>query len=639
MQELKKRKIAVLVSGVNEEYQNSIVRGIIDYAKLIKYDVYVFTSFTEGVHALNHDLGETSVFEIPDLNCFDGVILLSNTIQMHTSTQELLSRIKQLKIPVVDVDNKIENGYCIEIDNEKAMRSLVEHFVEYHNCRRINFIAGSPNNPEAEARLKAYRDVLTEHGIPVEEERIFCGNFIREKGREAIEAFMKSDLPFPEAIVCANDTMALAAHMALVDYGYRVPEDVLLCGFDNLEESQSLIPQMTTVNRPLKEVGELACRIIYNAVNGIAMPQTQSLESAPVFTETCGCPRHNNKSVMEILYSQYEKSEMLSGFITSANQMAQALTEVVNSDKGDVVGSLLPYVSHITCDGLYICLCQNWRESYEDDGENVEEITDTEAICGYTDIMQSVLAYEKGELVKYDDFPKSDIVPIGTHYCDESRVFMVSPIHFAGRCFGYFALCNSDFLDKSVMYHSWMMNIANYLENSRKQNMLKNMLSTLDSLYIRDQLTGLYNRRGFFRFARRHYEANKMSSILFYDFDNLKDINDAFGHDGGDSALKRFAAVLASISSDDIIPSRFGGDEFVLYCAGFDEEAALNLCETIESKVKEYNDLSEEAYDIFLSCGTCTVSADTKLTLEECIDYADGRMYRVKYNKKVKNKK
>ncbi|MBQ7132558.1 MAG: GGDEF domain-containing protein [Oscillospiraceae bacterium] len=630
-----KRKIAVLVSGVNEEYQHSIVSGIIDYAKLIKYDVYVFTSFAEGIHARSHDLGETSVFGIPDLKLFDGVILLSNTIQAHDSTKKIVESISGLDIPVVDVDNKLTNGYCIEIDNEKAMRSLVEHFVDYHKCRRINFISGSPNNPEANARLKAYRDVLTEHGIPVEEERIFCGNFVREKGREAVEEFIKSDLPFPEAIVCANDTMALAAHMALVENGYRVPEDVLLCGFDNLKESQSLIPQMTTVNRPLREVGELACRIIHNAVNGVAMPQVQSLESSPVFTETCGCPRHNHKSVMEILYAQYEKAETLSGFITSANQMAQSLTENANDDNGDIVTTLLPYVSQIACDGLYICLSENWCESYDDDAE--EEISLVQ--CGYTDVMKAVLSYENGELVSYENFPKSDIIPGTSKECEESRSFIISPIHFGGRCFGYFALSNSDFLDKSVMYHSWLMNIANYLENYRKQNMLKTMLNTLDSLYIRDQLTGLYNRRGFYRFAKQCYEQNKQCTILFYDFDNLKDINDAYGHDGGDSALKRFASVLVGVSSDDIIPSRFGGDEFVVYCSGFDEEAAARFCEMIDNKVKEYNDLSEEAYDIFLSCGTCTVGADTKLTLEECIDYADGRMYRVKYNKKIKNKK
>ncbi len=631
-----KRKIAVLVSGVNEEYQHSIVSGIIDYAKLIKYDVYVFTSFAEGIHAKTHDQGETSVFAIPDLSLFDGVILLSNTIQTHDSTKDIIRRIENLDIPVVDIDNKLTNGYCIEIDNEKAMRSLVEHLVDHHNCRKINFIAGSANNPEANARLKAYKDVLTEHGIAIEDERIYRGNFIREKGREAIEAFIKSDLPFPEAIVCANDTMALAAHMALVDNGYRVPEDVLLCGFDNLEESQSLIPQMTTVNRPLREVGELACKIIHNVINGVTMPQVQSLESSPVFTETCGCPRYNRKSVMEILYSQYEKAETLSGFITSANQMAQALTETANDDNGDIVQTLLPYVSQIICDGLYICLCENWCESYDEDTEKDEF---NESNFCYTDVIKAVLSYENGELVSYDNFPKSEIVPVANTNCEESRSFIISPIHFGGRCFGYFALCNSDFLDKSVMYHSWLMNIANYLENYRKQNMLKTMLATLDSLYIRDQLTGLYNRRGFFRFAKSHYEQNKRCSILFYDFDNLKDINDAYGHDGGDSALKRFASVLISVSSDSIIPSRFGGDEFVVFCADFDEENAMRLCEIIEAKVREYNDLSEEAYDIFLSCGTCSVSADTMLTLEDCIDYADGRMYRAKYNKKVKNKK
>ena len=222
----KKQRIAVLMSGINEEYQRNILDGIMEFAKRVCYDVYIFTSFGEGVHAHNHDLGEINIFNLPDLSSFNGVILLSNTIQMHVYINDFFEMISKLRIPVVDIDNVLPSGYCIEIDNETAMRRIIEHFTDDHGFTKINFISGSMANPEARSRLKAYTDVLNSRGIPVEDDRIYYGNFIRENGYEAVRHFMNSSLPFPEAIICANDNMALGAHIALFENGYSVPEQV-----------------------------------------------------------------------------------------------------------------------------------------------------------------------------------------------------------------------------------------------------------------------------------------------------------------------------------------------------------------------------------------------------------------------------
>lgn len=620
----KKCRIAVLMSGVNEEYQRHILEGIIDFAKRVCYDVYVFTSFGEGVHAHNHDLGEINIFNLPNLAAFDGVILLSNTIQMHTYINDFFDSINKLRIPVVDIDNELPNGYCIEINNETAMRGIIEHFTDDHGFTKINFVSGPMANPEARSRLKAYKDVLTAKGLPVDEDRIFFGSFIRENGYEAVEHFINSSLPFPEAIICANDNMALGVHMALVENGYLVPEQVCVSGFDNISAAENLSPQLTTVSRPLYEVGELACKKIYEHINGISTSKIHSLESVPIFTESCGCPKRNNKSLREALYETYKQNGNLGEFITRINQMSQSLTE---STSENIVEVLQPYIQEIECDAFYICLCSGWNEF------DVNSTDESYLIRGYTDEMEVAIAYENGKFVEKDNFMTKNLLPAREENARSSSCYVLSPLHFCDRCLGYTVTCNGDFPQKSLLYHSWLMNIANYLENFRKQRKLEKMINKLDALYIRDSLTGLYNRRGFFRFSSALYERAKQSSFAFFDLDGLKKINDNLGHECGDIALKTFAAVLASFSSETVIPARFGGDEFVIFCLG-NEDKINSICATIEDRLKVINRESDNPYDVETSFGTYTTQSDNRLTLDECIENADGKMYRNKYMKK-----
>ena len=84
------------------------------------------------------------------------------------------------------------------------------------------------NNPEAVDRLNAFREVMAENNLPVEEGRIFYGEFRPYDGKAAIEQYMESGLALPDAFICANDAMALTAVSTLEKYGFCVPLDVIV---------------------------------------------------------------------------------------------------------------------------------------------------------------------------------------------------------------------------------------------------------------------------------------------------------------------------------------------------------------------------------------------------------------------------
>lgn len=225
-----KKKIAVFLSGLDEEYQNQITQGIHEFAAAHNIDVLHFIAFGGILNNGSYDTGEYNIFRLPNLQELDGVILLTNTIDSPETVREIISQVRASGVPAVSVDADYQDFFSICVDNHSAMAQIVRHFTNEHGLRRINYVSGPDDNPDSIARLAAYKQVLEEHNIPIEEARIYHGTFQRRDGRTAVDVFLRSDLPMPEAIVCANDTMAVSVIGALNARGIRVPGDIMVSG-------------------------------------------------------------------------------------------------------------------------------------------------------------------------------------------------------------------------------------------------------------------------------------------------------------------------------------------------------------------------------------------------------------------------
>jgi diguanylate cyclase (GGDEF)-like protein len=167
----------------------------------------------------------------------------------------------------------------------------------------------------------------------------------------------------------------------------------------------------------------------------------------------------------------------------------------------------------------------------------------------------------------------------------------------------------------------------------------KLMLARLGELALADELTGLHNRRGFLLLAGKQLQialrTGRPDLLLFVDLDGMKRINDTLGHEAGDAALRRTAAVLhAAFRTSDII-ARFGGDEFVVLCPNTGPEAATGLLDGIERHVGNANAGSGTPWRLSLSAGCASFDPGHPVTLEELIRAADAAMYATKQGKQA----
>ncbi len=172
---------------------------------------------------------------------------------------------------------------------------------------------------------------------------------------------------------------------------------------------------------------------------------------------------------------------------------------------------------------------------------------------------------------------------------------------------------------------------------SKRISELKKMEEELRTLSLTDALTGLYNRRGFMTLAEQHLKiANRMKSrifMLYADLDNLKRINDAFGHQEGDTALKETAQILRETFREADIVSRIGGDEFVVMPIGSSERGT----ESVNSRLQNNLDISnskKNKYTLSLSIGIAHYDPQHPVTLEELLIQGDKLMYEQKIRKK-----
>jgi diguanylate cyclase (GGDEF)-like protein/PAS domain S-box-containing protein len=162
--------------------------------------------------------------------------------------------------------------------------------------------------------------------------------------------------------------------------------------------------------------------------------------------------------------------------------------------------------------------------------------------------------------------------------------------------------------------------------------------AAIQTLSLADELTGLYNRRGFVAFCEQHvnsvHRTNKGLVIVYADLDGLKQINDSFGHKEGDRALTKTAELLKETFRSSDVLGRWGGDEFTVLAALDPEGSVENLVSRLEKKFESYNALNHVPYKLSLSIGVAELKSDGTQSMEDLMARADAAMYENKRRKK-----
>ncbi|HEX5690594.1 MAG TPA: substrate-binding domain-containing protein, partial [Roseiflexaceae bacterium] len=213
----------------------------------------------------------------------DGMVLVAIDVR-----RPEVEHIVRRGVPVALVQQDVgANVPTFVVDNYGGASAAIEHIL-WHGRRSIAYIGGSDFTPDNAGRLRGARDTLAAHGLQMPPDRIVAGNYFPDSGYAAMQQLLDLADP-PDAVFAANDQMASGAMLAIRDRGLRVPEDLIIVGFDDVSLAKYTSPPLTTVRQPAYELGFQAARTVLQAIDGEAPMARIVLPTELVVRQSCGC--------------------------------------------------------------------------------------------------------------------------------------------------------------------------------------------------------------------------------------------------------------------------------------------------------------------------------------------------------------
>lgn len=629
---MKRKKLGVLIGSIMQNFSSRICKTISEKAEEYGYDAYYFTTYNSHGDNLLYGEGEQQIYSLPDYSVFDAVILALDTLNVPDGGTALIERLKKLTCPVISIRVRVDGFYNILVDENVSMEKMIRHFLDVHKFRDICFMTGRMELEDARQRFACYKRVMGEYGIPVTEDMFFYGDYWKFKSKAAVDWFLsRRDGRCPEAIICANDYMALSVCRELTERGIHVPDNVCVSGFDDLLEAQYCEPPLTTVLVQFEDMAVRAMELLDEIDQGLVPEMNQYVTTQDKYRGSCGCMRHKVKSNWSGMMAELDEQKEINYQTIFMNTDLEGVTE-----EKTLLNTVHKYGLRNKAKKMWICLCDKSEELTEEErnlGETRTQYTNSmilRAVKGVNNALHLMnLKFDRKELIPEEE--RSEI---------ETGSFYFVPLHYKNHNLGYVVSTYENHGHYNDFMQPWATNFAVALESYYLHERL-NAMQDIRRLYKEDTLTGIPNRRGFEEQGRKVYGdasyARKRVAVISIDMDNLKKVNDAHGHSAGDDALRRIARALTAVvgAREHAAYARTGGDEFVVVCCIDQPNEGAEIVLQVREALRRINEQSGQPYDAEISCGVYEVKDTSKVALAKALEVSDERMYEDKKQRKA----
>ena len=365
------------------------------------------------------------------------------------------------------------------------------------------------------------------------------------------------------------------------------------------------------------------------------MPRRNYTPVKHIYWDSCGC-----KAPKRINRVAYAKSQIMNEIeIADFEEQIMALEyDLSNCSSISEVSECIPNgISAYKCEAMYLILDEHMNDIYKKSFSGDENF----CVKGYPKKMFVEFAFDvkKGYLTEYKTinglFPMFD-------YDKGCTSFLFLPIHFKKYTVGFLVIRNADYLMQKQYIFRVMNMLVTTIKNLHDKERLEYMNKMLKDTNIKDSMTGLYNRKAYeslvndYFYEKKHKKQNIL--VMFIDMDRLKYINDTFGHEYGDTAIKIISETILKNCSKTSIAVRNGGDEFVVIHDIITNIEYEKMIANMRNEIREEAKARRLPFDLTFSVGAVHTDMNSKMTIDDYIRLADEMMYEEKVLKKANRK-
>lgn len=612
--------IALCLSRIQDATSISFVSKLNEALSELGYRLFLYHISTDLYWSERAGDSEMLVYELIDYAVVDTVMIMDEKIKNRILVEHIISNARAADIPVVIIDGHYEGCMNVQFDYRSGFEEIVRHVMDIHRPSKMHFMAGNRNNKFSDERLDVFCKVLEEYGVAFDESMVSYGDFWAKPTIKAVMNLIDTQR-IPDAIICANDIMAINVVAVLKKYGYRVPEDVIVTGFDGIEEVHLTDPRITTSYCSYRKLADAVIGLVRNGITTgdyYVMPKL-------IISESCGCTCSSRLNILDNLNRLNSRFYRYQDDNRTLMQIAEHMQVCVNME--EVPRKMEHRVMNHMC-----CFLNKWCLDASNDPVMVK--TD-----GFDEEMY--LLYDAGEAKPFipRGFSRRDIIPRLEERLSRKYPLIFAELDFMNVSFGYacfsYKSCDSADYAKIPQIVTALNSGIGGLINRRYQRYLT---ERIEHIYVHDALTGLYNRMGFSqRFEKMVQgvkENNGIVTVVLADLDGLKGINDTYGHVAGDNAIHTVASALKYSCPQRALCVRVGGDEMLAVIEG--EYDIERIRGELDQFLDNYNRTADIPYTVSASFGILQIQGKEGLDFEELLKRADALMYQEKSAKKVK---
>lgn len=745
-----KINVGLVIDDIDDYFSNEITHGALIAASELDINLTIIPGGYIGRELeedLKYSYQNNALYNFASDKSFDFLIISIASI-FYTDDEEKRKFIKSLgDIPIITLNEKYFDHPVVYFNNRSGIQEAISSLIENHNRKNIAMMCGPQNTYDGIERFAAYCESLAKYDLPFKKQMVKESLFSRKCEKEAAELLDAN--PNIDAIVCADDEIAIGVCNLLNKRGIAIGDEISVVGFDDIRLASKLSPALATVSADASLLGYYAIqegikyfktkvtfekRIdttyiaresagdVYYSIKWLDNELETSLKASydidkaveviskyifgndkklltqktklafksfliGILSLKIDTDETVNKNIISNSIENFFRLENLDSFDLSKILLSlEVVFKKLTNDTTQTDKSLSFYklyqdlIFHITARfNTLISQLQliNLESSHKVNMMSRDMLSMHNKVDGYQNIVKSLrlLNIKNAALCLYDepiyckrnsDFKLPDKIQIKSIY-KEKKINDI-PSHHVDTC-DLINYLNKTYFDipYMIMAHIysgeisygificdlsyeefWKLEFITYqlgsaikiidlLEHNKKSRIqLENALTKMDRLSKTDELTSLFNRRGFINASEEllyNRILYKYGYVIFADLNGLKGINDNYGHEEGDFALLCAVQVLKKAFGLTSIIGRLGGDEFAVFGLTNDPDFLNISYRTIENEMHSINNTVGKEYPILFSYGGILVDTNDDILVSELIKKADQKMYESKSNK------